>query len=381
MLGIYEDITERKRAEERLRKLSRIVEQAPLSIVITGLSGAIEYVNPRFCSVSGYSREEVHGKNPRMLKSGQTPPQAYQDMWRKLTHGEIWYGELWNRKKSGEVYVETVVIAPVVDEAGRTTHYVALKDDITAQRRSTEEASASIAKEHEISEMKSRFISLISHEFRTPLTAAMASAELLHHHTDRLSPAKREELFGRINSSVIRLTEMLDDVLALNRADAENAELRLVSIDLPLFLREAMEEIRLGDRDAHRFELRAGGPASLVTDANLLRHIVSNLLGNAARYSPAGTLITMRTEADSEGVQLSVEDRGIGIPEIDRERIFEPFERGSNVGSTKGTGLGLNIVKSMTELLGGTIAVEGVENGGSRFTVVLPRLNAPATPP
>ena len=274
------------------------------------------------------------------------------------------------------------MIAPVVDETGRTTHYVALKDDITAQRRSTEEASAGIAKEREISEMKSRFISLISHEFRTPLTAAMASAELLHNHLNQLAPAKREELFVRINSSVLRLTEMLDDVLALNRADTENSDLRLVATDLPLFLRDAIEEIRLGDRDAHRFELLAGGDlAAFVTDTNLLRHIVSNLLGNAARYSPAGTLITMRTEADSQGMRLSVEDQGIGIPWTDRERIFEPFERGSNVGATKGSGLGLSIVKRMTRLLGGSITVVSAEGGGSRFTLVLPRLKARATLP
>jgi signal transduction histidine kinase len=303
-------------------------------------------------------------------------------MWRKLTRGEIWNGELRNRKKNGEVFLETVVIAPVVDETGRTTHYVALKDDITAQRRSAEEASARIAKEREISEMKSRFISLISHEFRTPLTAAMASAELLHNHLNQLAPAKREELFARINSSVLRLTEMLDDVLTLNRVDAENSELRLAPVDLPLFLHDATEEVRLGDHDAHRFELLAGGDlAAFVTDTNLLRHIVSNLLGNAARYSPAGTLITMRAESNPEGVKVSVEDRGIGIPKTDRERIFGPFERGSNVGATKGSGLGLSIVKRMTGLLGGSITVVSAEGGGSRFTLVLPLLKARATPP
>jgi PAS domain S-box-containing protein len=377
-MSVVEDITERRRAEEGLRKLSHIVEQAPLSIVITDLAGAIEYVNPRFCAVTGYTPQEAIGRNPRMLKSDQTPPETYRDMWRKLTRGEFWTGELWNRKKDGEVYVETAVISPVVDAAGRTTHYVALKDDITAQRRSAEEAAARIAKEREISEMKSRFISLISHEFRTPLTAAMAAAELLHNHIDRLGPAKRDELFGRINSSVNRLTEMLDDVLALNRVDTANAELRLVPVDLSSFMRDAMEEVRLGDRDSHRFELHCGGEsAAFVTDTILMRHIVSNLLGNAARYSPAGTLITLRTDAGTHGLTMSVEDQGIGVPEADRQRIFEPFERGSNIGTTKGSGLGLNIVKRMTELLGGNVAVGRVDGGGSRFSVFLPRRGVP----
>jgi PAS domain S-box-containing protein len=377
--GVNQDITEHKREEEDLRKLSRIIEQAPLSVVITNLSGAIEYVNPRFCAVTGYTPEEVLGKNPRILKSGVTPPETYCDMWQKLTHSEIWSGGLCNRKKNGELYLETAVIAPVVGKNGLATHYVALKDDITAQRRFAEEIEAKLAKEHEVSEMKSRFISMISHEFRTPLTAAMASADLLHNHLDRLAPEKREELFSRINSSVLRLTEMLDDVLTLNRVDTENNEVRLGSIDLMVFLNDAAEEIRLGDHNAHRFEVCAvGDTTAFVTDTNLLRHIVSNLLSNSVRYSPIGTLVTIRTEADSARVLLSIEDQGIGIPEADRKRVFESFERGSNVGATKGTGLGLNIVKRMTELLSGTIAVDGVEGGGSRFTLLFPRLPVPA---
>ena len=382
MLGIYEDITERKQAEEGLRKLSRIIEQAPLSIVITDLSGAIEYVNPRFCAVTGYTPEEVLGQNPRILKSAQTPPETYRGMWQKLTHGKIWSGALCNRRKNGELYLETAIIAPVVDKSGRATHFVGLKDDITAQRRLAEEIEAKLLREHETSEMKTQFISMISHEFRTPLTAAMASAELLHHHLDRLTPAKREELFERINSSVLRLTEMLDDVLTLSRVDTGHGEVRLGPIDLQLLLNDAKEEVRLGDHDAHRFEILAGGDlAAFVTDTNLLRHIVSNLLGNAARYSPAGTLITIQAESDSQRVKLSVEDQGIGIPEPDRDRIFEPFERGSNVGVTKGSGLGLSIVRRMTGLLGGSITVVRAEGGGSRFTLVLPRVKARASPP
>jgi PAS domain S-box-containing protein len=379
--GVNQDITERKLAEEELRKLSRIIEQAPLSVVITDLSGAIEYVNPRFCTVTGYTPEEVLGRNPRMLQSGQTASEVYRDMWQKITHDEIWSGGLCNRKKNGELYVEMAVIAPVVDKNGRATHYVGLKDDITAQRRFAEEIEAKLRKEQEISEMKTRFISMISHEFRTPLTAAMASAELLHNHFDRLAPAKREELFGRIHSSVLRLTEMLDEILTLNRVDTGHSKVQLEPADLPSLLNDAIDEIRLSDHDAHRFEFIANGDqGSFITDANLLRHIVSNLLSNAARYSPAGTAITIRTEADSQGIKLSVADRGIGIPEADRERIFESFERGSNVGAAKGTGLGLNIVKRMTELLGGSISVDSVEGGGSRFALFLPRINAPANP-
>ena len=377
----FRDITERKQIEEKLLALSRIVEQAPLSIIITDLSGAIKYVNPRFCAVTGYTQEEALGKNPRILRSGKTPPEVYVELWKTITHGQAWTGELHNRRKNGDTYLENATIAPVVDKNGSVTNYVALKDDITAQKRFVAETTATIKKEHEMSEMKTRFISMTSHEFRTPMAVVMGSADLLHNHFDRLAPEKREELFSRIDSALRHMTEMLDDILLLNRAEAKRVELRLAPVDFLLLVRDLMEEVRLGDHGVHLLELHPSGDFSdFVTDSNLIRHILSNLLTNAVHYSPKGTVVTVRAQADALHVQIVVEDQGIGIPQADRARIFEPFERGSNVGSAQGTGLGLNIVKRMTEMLEGSIAVDSIEGGGSRFTVVLPRIKASETP-
>ena len=208
------------------------------------------------------------------------------------------------------------------------------------------------------------------------MSAAMGSAELLHNHYERLAPAKREELFSRISTSLHRMTEMLDDVLTLNRIHAKRVEVRLVNTDLRQFVQNVIEEIHVGDRDAHRFELQLPAAATpFVTDTHLLHHILSNLLSNAVRYSPAGTRVTVQLEVDDVQARLTVQDEGIGIPTADHARIFEPFERGSNVGTIKGTGLGLNIVKRMTELLGGTIALESPAGGGTRFRLGFPRTN------
>ena len=137
----------------------------------------------------------------------------------------------------------------------------------------------------------------------------------------------------------------------------------------------------MADREAHRFATEVPpGPVPFSTDPNLLHHIVSNLLANAARYSAAGTAVTTRLETTAEGATVTVRDRGIGIPAPDRARIFQPFERGSNVGNIKGTGLGLSIVKRMTEMLGGTIVLTSPADGGSCFTLVLPS-RPPASPP
>jgi len=380
VLGTYQDITARKEAELQLRKLSNIIEQAPLSIVITDLWGAIEYTNPRFTKVTGYTAQEALGKNPRLLKSGEMPAELYRDMWATLKRGEVWSGELRNRRKNGETYLETAVISPVLNALGEVTHYVALKEDLTAQKRREADAEAKLAQEHEISEMKSRFISVTSHQFRTPMAAAMGSAEILANHLDRLSPEKRTELFARINSSLTRMTVMLDEILLLNRIDAKRLEVKPAKVDLGVFVKDMIEGIRMGDTADHRFEFNDKSQGDrFITDPNLLNNILENLLSNAVRYSPAGSVITVEMEVDNNELRLSVVDQGMGIPPEDRARIFEPFERASNVGTIKGTGLGLNIVKRMSEMLGGTIALDCPERGGCRFTVILPESFLPAS--
>lgn len=376
------DITERIQAGKMLRRLSGIIEQAPLSVIITDRAGTIEYVNPRFSVVTGYSAAEVLGKNPRLLKSGATPPETYRAMWQALRQGQVWTGELLNRTKSGEPYLESAVIAPVVDDRGHVTHYVALKDDITAKHRHEAELNARLRREREISEMKTRFISVTSHEFRTPMAAAMGSVEILANHLDQLPPMKRQELLARITDSLHRMTAMLDEILLLSRLDANRVRVRLAPLELPPFVQHAIEEVRLGDRDLHRFEFHAtGDPTAFPTDANLLQHILSNLLSNAVRYSPAGSLVTVRLAVGPAQAQVTVADQGIGIPEADRARIFEPFERGSNIGTIQGTGLGLNIVQRMVAVLGGTVEAAALDAGGSRFCVIFPRHPLPPLSP
>jgi signal transduction histidine kinase len=276
----------------------------------------------------------------------------------------------------GKVAVE-LRVAPVGPE-----EIVVFARDITARKRLEAETAAMFEKERQLLEMKTRFISVTSHEFRTPMAAALGSAQLLHNHLDRLAPEKREELFERINTSLHRMTVMLDDVLLLNRMDGHRIELRLAPADLRAFLRNVIEEIRLGDQGAHPFELQADphDAQPFVTDLNLLHHIFSNLLSNAVRYSAAGKPIAVWVENHPGYTRVVVEDQGIGIPVADRARLFQPFERGSNVGNIKGTGLGLNIVKRMTELLGGTVALDSPADGGSRFSLVLPHLTVPASP-
>ena len=258
--------------------------------------------------------------------------------------------------------------------------FVVFGRDITDRKRMEAKTAAMLERERQVSEMKSRFISVTSHEFRTPMAAAVGSVELLANHHDRLSPAKRSELYGRVTLSLGRMTDMLDDLLTLNRMEARQTEVSWERVDVGQLVRDGVDEIRLGDREAHAFDVAVTGPvASFITDPTLLRHVLSNLLGNAVRYSPAGTKVTLRVSGTAERLVLIVEDQGVGIPASDRDRIFEPFERGSNVGAIKGSGLGLTIVKRMTELMGGTITIDPTATEGTRFLLSFPQPDSLST--
>jgi PAS domain S-box-containing protein len=258
--------------------------------------------------------------------------------------------------------------------AGQNRLLILLRD-ISARKRGERLAQANLERERQLSEMKSQFISVASHEFRTPLAAAVGSLELLERHAARLTDAKRGELLVRAQRSLGRLTEIMNDVLQVSRADSGRMKVKLMNVDLGRFVQDVVNEVAEGDRQAHTFSFQqSGGPSTVPADTNLLNHVVSNLVGNAARYSPAGTTVSVALTLDAEAFTVTVADEGIGIPVAERERIFEPFVRGSNVGQIGGTGLGLNIVKRYTELMGGRIEVLPTDRGAT-FRVRVPCAN------
>ncbi len=231
---------------------------------------------------------------------------------------------------------------------------------------------ANLEREKQLSDLKSQFVSVASHEFRTPLAAAIGSLDLLKKHATRLPEAKRLELFERAQSSLERLTRIMNDVLQLGRADSGRVKVQRMNVDLGRFVQDVVNEVAEADQHKHVFSFRqSGGSDPVLADTSLLHHILSNLVGNAARYSPPGTTIPVTLAVDPHEFVLVVTDEGIGIPEAERARIFEPFVRGSNVGQIGGTGLGLNIVKRYTELMGGTIEVLPTDRGAA-FRVRLP---------
>jgi len=221
--------------------------------------------------------------------------------------------------------------------------------------------------------MKSRFVSTASHEFRTPLATMLSSAELLEHYSDSLSEAEKLNLLQTIQSGAKRMSEMIDDVLTLGRAESGVLKLNPARMDLRELCRKVVSEFRIAQGKRHVMHLEDHFDLPAVEmDERLLRHILNNLLSNAVKYSPQGAEVILSLARRNEQAVIEIQDRGIGIPVQDQVRLFETFHRASNVENRPGSGLGLAIAKKSAELHGGEISFVSTVGVGTRFTVTLP---------
>lgn len=250
---------------------------------------------------------------------------------------------------------------------------MAIVRDISDRKQAEIELRNTLEKEQELSELKSRLVSMTSHEFRTPLTSILGSAELLKHYGHQWNEEKKFNHFDRIHSAVQHMTQMLDDMLLIGKAESGKLEFNPAPLDVVEFCHNLVEELGMIDRHYTLYLSCLGDrPASVPLDEKLLRHILSNLLSNAIKYSPAEKPIHLVLTFSGDTVVFQVKDRGIGIPREDQLRLFEPFQRAQNVGKISGTGLGLAIVKKAVDRHGGTIGVDSEVGVGTTFTVTIP---------
>ncbi len=246
--------------------------------------------------------------------------------------------------------------------------------DITERQRAEDELRQALAREREVNDLKTRFSSMVSHEFRTPLAVIQSSSDLLRRYIERMSVERRDEHLSQIQEQVKHLVSLLDDILTLGKAESVGIELRPEPLDLVQFCHDLVAEMQLA-AGATRIVLTVGGSASImIADAKLLRQTLNNLLSNAVKYSPTGSRVEFTLHFEATEVVMQITDQGIGIPEADQAHLFDMFHRANNVGSIAGTGLGLPIVKHAVEAHGGTVRCESVEGVGTTFTVRLPRL-------
>ncbi|MCC7326802.1 MAG: PAS domain S-box protein [Burkholderiales bacterium] len=370
-------IAEHQHAHDRLRKLSRAVEQSPTMVIISDLQGAIEYVNPKFTQVTGYAFDEVMGKNPRLLKSGETAPEEYQRLWQTITAGGEWRGVLRNKKKNGELFWVRSAISPIRDAQETVTHFLAESEDVTEHKRLEQqvtEHNREMAESEALAAM-GRAASMIAHDLRNPLSSIKMGLQILSRKPAQGGTAAEQELLEISQGQVRYMEEVLSDLLSYSLPDALKPEWlsmeKLLDTALMLSQKEVVEhKVRV------KTHYQPGLPL-LHGDANKLRQALTNLIVNGAqaagaRESANPTLvIDARLSlgvADRPSIQVEICDNGSGIASEHADRVFEPFF----TTRAQGTGLGLSIAKRIIDQHQGSIRLQPEHPGGTRVTVVLP---------
>jgi PAS domain S-box-containing protein len=386
--GIAEDISDRRKKEDWLLLLESVILNANDAVVITEaepveLPGPhIVFANDAFARMMGYSREEVIGKTPRILQGPKTNLETLKSLKEGLKRFEPVRAELVNyRKDGGEVWIE-LSIFPVGSPTGHYNYWVGIQRDITLRKQNEAEVQQALTQERELSELKSRFVTTTSHEFRTPLSTILSSADLLEFYAEKGGLDKYREHTSRIQNAALSMNNLLSDILVFEKAEANMLQCDPVAIDLRAFCGSLVEEMRLNDKGYHGIEFQVqrrdgildqqlGIPCRM--DEKLLRHVFSNLLSNALKYSGPGTTVRVLLCCSQDWVTVTVEDEGIGVPPEDQSRLFEPFHRATNVGAISGNGLGLAIAKQAVEAHRGTIQLKSQPEKGTCVEVTLPR--------
>jgi len=267
----------------------------------------------------------------------------------------------------------TILLSAEIIKFNDTPHVLSLALDITQRKRAEEELLKTLEREKELSQLKGNFVSMVSHEFRTPLAIIQSSAELLREFFQKMQPAERDEHLESITGNTRRMAAMMEEILVLSRLDAGKLDFKPTVLDLNSFCRRVVDEVLSATNRRCPIDLSlASALPQAHADERLLAHILTNLLSNAVKYSEPGACVRFAVERDSAEALFVIRDEGIGISEDDQQMLFTAFHRGANVGSRAGTGLGLLLVKRCVELHHGKVRIESKVGQGTTVTVRLP---------
>jgi PAS domain S-box-containing protein len=366
------DISRRKSAERALSeseaKYRKVVENVNEGILVTA-AGRILYANPRALALTGLDDATAKSKPFIEFIHPEDRERVLSNHMRRL-RGEPVENHYHFRVIHSSGDIRWLEISAVVFEWQNEPATLNFLIDVTERLQIEHDMRASLARERELSELKSRFVAVASHEFRTPLAAILSSIELLDDYGARLPDDERREIVGQIKSAVARMNKMVDQVLVTSRLESGSFAFEPRPRNIPDLMVEVAAEMDQAHRQSSRIAVRCDGiDRPRLVDAKLISHILVNLLGNALKYSPPDSAVTCTATVEGDRLRFAVTDKGIGIPPADLPRLFESFHRGTNVGNVQGTGIGLHIVKECVQLHRGTIAVESVVGRGATFHV------------
>jgi PAS domain S-box-containing protein len=375
LITSIEDITYKKHAEEEILKLSRTVEQSPVSVIITSLEGIIEYVNPKFENVTGYSLAEVKGRKPNFLSSGITKPEEYERLWNTIFSGNDWIGEFQNRKKNGELFWVSALISPIKDTEGNITYFLALEEDITERKKTEFELIRSKEKAEEMNRLKSVFLANMSHELRTPMVGILGFAQILK---DTLKEKEDIDIAELLIKSGKRLLSTLESILEFSQLESKQVYLNPISINLSEKIKMLIPNFEENIREKKlKLNLSIEKQVKVLADDRLLSQVLNNIIDNAVKFTSRGHITIVLDhvmENDAAWGVATVIDTGIGISKEKQNIIFDDFRQASEgkTRSFEGNGLGLSVAKKIIEMMKGYITVDSDLGTGSRFSVYLP---------
>jgi PAS domain S-box-containing protein len=497
---IFEDITERKRTEVRLKMQSAAFESFALAVTITDRNAITEWVNPAFTKLTGFTPEDAIGRNANIVKSGKQDKEYYERLWKTILSGKVWRSELINKRKDGSLYFEEETITPVLDQSGNIVNFIAIKIDITHRKemenalRQSEERwqfalegsgdgvwdwdaktntvfyspqlkkmlgydnkwnnntddwinrihpddkdkcledlakhyrgeteiylnehrlksrngnykwildrgkvvewlekgkplrvigthtditdikkleeslRANIEKEKDLNDLKSRFVSTTSHEFRTPLSSILLGSDALISYWKNLDETQIQTRLQRIKDQALHMTDLVNEVMNLSKIQEGKIEFYPEKVDIVELCNNALEDFNSNSDDKIEFECQMKS-LILNLDRRLMNQLINNLISNAVKYSTAKPVIKVHLKIVGKKMELSISDKGIGIPKEDQKNLFTAFFRANNAKLIQGNGLGLNIIKESLKLHGGDISFKSTEGKGSTFTVRIP---------
>ena len=406
--------------QESESRLKSIIDTAVDGIITINTRGIIQSINSSALTLFQYKEEELLGKNISMLmpepdksshdtymdnyhrtgvrkiigigrqvsgqkKDGTTFPFRLSISEVKLEDGTIYTGivhdlteqvraqqELQQLNESLEQKIQerTSQLSVAIDELKEAND--SLSEEISKRKKTEEEIKALLEKEIELGALKSRFVSMAPHEFRTPLSGILSSANLISKYTTTEDEDKRKKHVKRISGSVQNLTNILNDFLSLDKLQSGKVSIHSSDFTIQDLCQEVMDGMHNALSDGRHFKHEHTGKGELFLDRNILKNILFNLTSNAIKYSHPNTAIQIRSNIDGAYLNVEVQDEGIGIPEADKKHMYERFFRAQNATNIKGTGLGLNIVKRYLDLLDGEIAFQSKEGVGTTFTIKVP---------
>lgn len=368
------EVNRRIQIENELNKFSQVIDQSNVSVIITDTEGIIEYVNPYCIKQTGYTNNELLGCKPNILKSDFHEQSFYENLWETISSGKTWHGEFKNKRKNGEIFNESAVIAPIFDKDHQIIMYASIKENIDQQIQTRQSLIAAQQQALLANSAKSEFLAKMSHEIRTPMNAIIGMLYLLQ----KTNPTTiQNNYIEKAGQAANNLLGLINDILDFSKIEAGKMNIINNEFDFNKLLIDTLH-IMSFKAEEKGLELLADFdqniPKIIITDQLRLAQILNNLLSNAIKFTTMGEIIVstklLEQNKDAITIQLCIKDSGIGISKEDQQNLFQEFTQvdSSATRSLEGTGLGLAICKKLSSLLGGDIWIEqSVQGLGTTF--------------